>query len=501
MKYSVIIRRCPDRMRAAFIAKHIADWSGCRYKNAWEALMSKSVCIRKEADENEAYALRKQFEDFGAKVHIIPAAQVGHSDAPSDREGKRGGALTGSAPMPEATPERMSEAEPSPAVKTARMGEPKRAQAVDTSASGAMEKATAQMGGRGLVRSGSYEEEEEEQGRLLTDQEYAEQMRRRTDIFFVEEDSRLRNLEVVCVVLGLVLGVWLSTREIIDTPPDFFEKLDEREVTFAPDVPLPPEEPEPEPEPPKPPERQEPVSAGRRVIKPSKSQGLGERTSGGGDPRERVTREGFLGIVAGHIKGKAIASADPFGKGGVTDGIDAMLSGMGGLKDGADGGSGRKGIAGIGFGKGYNSGIGGGSGGVDDLLAGLMPGDPAASLGLRTKGPRERKINIPGVPTGGALVGGRSKASIMRVVMQNLAALRHAYNKRLREKPGLKGKVTVKFAIDEFGNVIFCEVIDSTLEDDQFRTLVVSRVKRWVFDEIDKPGDVTEVVYPFVFSQ
>ena len=26
----------------------------------------------------------------------------------------------------------------------------------------------------------------------------------------------------------------------------------------------------------------------------------------------------------------------------------------------------------------------------------------------------------------------------MRVVMQNLAALRYAYNKRLREKPGLK---------------------------------------------------------------
>ena len=51
----------------------------------------------------------------------------------------------------------------------------------------------------------------------------------------------------------------------------------------------------------------------------------------------------------------------------------------------------------------------------------------------------------------------------MRVVMQNIAALRYAYNKRLREKPGLKGKITCKFAIDEFGKVIFCEALESTI--------------------------------------
>jgi TonB family protein len=89
----------------------------------------------------------------------------------------------------------------------------------------------------------------------------------------------------------------------------------------------------------------------------------------------------------------------------------------------------------------------------------------------------------------------------MRVVMQNLAALRYAYNKRLREKPGLNGKVTVKFAIDEFGKVIFCEAVESTIGDPVFEEVVVSKIKRWVFEKIDKPGDVTEVIYPFVFSQ
>ena len=89
----------------------------------------------------------------------------------------------------------------------------------------------------------------------------------------------------------------------------------------------------------------------------------------------------------------------------------------------------------------------------------------------------------------------------MRVVNQNLAALRYAYNKRLREKPGLRGKITCKFAIDEFGKVIYCEVIESTMEDSQLEADIVDKIKRWVFDKVDKPGDVTEIVYPFVFSQ
>jgi hypothetical protein len=89
----------------------------------------------------------------------------------------------------------------------------------------------------------------------------------------------------------------------------------------------------------------------------------------------------------------------------------------------------------------------------------------------------------------------------MRVVMQNLAALRYAYNKRLREKPGLKGKITCKFAIDEFGKVIFCEVVNSDMDDSTLEKDIVDKIKRWVFEKIDKPGDVTEVVYPFAFSQ
>jgi len=41
----------------------------------------------------------------------------------------------------------------------------------------------------------------------------------------------------------------------------------------------------------------------------------------------------------------------------------------------------------------------------------------------------------------------------------------------------------------------------STLNDSELEQTVVTRVKSWVFEKIDKPGDVTEVTYPFTFTQ
>ena len=110
-------------------------------------------------------------------------------------------------------------------------------------------------------------------------------------------------------------------------------------------------------------------------------------------------------------------------------------------------------------------------------------------------------MKAPSGASGAGLSGGRSRANIMRVVRQNLAALRYAFNQRLREKPGMKGKVTVKWAIDEFGNVLFAKVTSSTVNDAAFEQTVVKKIKLWKFGKIDKPGDVTEVTYPFVFTQ
>lgn len=82
-------------------------------------------------------------------------------------------------------------------------------------------------------------------------------------------------------------------------------------------------------------------------------------------------------------------------------------------------------------------------------------------------------------------------------ILRNLPLV---FNKRLLERPSIGGKITVKFAIDEFGKVIFCEVIETTIKDPWLENKMDELIKNWQCGKIDKPGDVTEVVYPFIFS-
>jgi len=431
--YKVLINRCADPNRAQLIAEEIARWSGSTPDVVKNAVMQKPVCIRREASADEAMQLKQQFEAVGAQIQIVPL----NGAPPLDVEGSQASAMTGS----------------------------------DTQAWD--------------------EDEDMEPGRLRSDEEYAQMLRSRPDIFKVEKETKVRNIQIVCIIIGLLLGSYITwILEIPEIATDFIEKLPEERAIKLTEMTKIEEEIE----------KQKPIEeTEKKELKPAKAKGSGGNTGGGGDPRARVVKRGVLGIISGKVKGKSVASADIFGKGGFASNIDAVISGVGGLTTGADGGSGRKGATGIGYGVGYGSGYGGGSSsGVSDLLGSLMGGD-GGSVELKKRGTLE--ISESKFIGGAALTGGRSKASIARVVMQNIASLRYAYNKRLREKPGLKGKITVKFAIDEFGKVIFCEVVNSNMNDSELENTVVSKIRRWAFGKIDKAGDVTEVVYPFSFAQ
>ncbi len=442
MKYKVLIQKCSDPQRANRIAEEIARWSGSTVDVVLNVITQKPVCIRKEADEAEARKLQEQFGAVGATVELVPLGQT-----------------QGAAPVAP----------------------------VASAASVAASQAAPRKAGN------DDDDEDDEPSRVLSEAEYAEVLKNRGDIFRTEKQNALRNTELICMILAILVGIYFSTREIVEIATDFFEKVPEERVAK-----LVKEEVDATLDKKKE-EKKEEIKSDKKKLTPKKSTGKGGMQGGGGDPRARVTQKGVLGIISGQIKGKSVASADIFGKGGFATDIDAILSGVGGLKSGGSGGVGRKGVAGIGYGAGYGSGFGGsGAGGIDDLIGGLMGGD-GGGLNLKKRG--SLKISAPEFLKGGALTGGRSKASIMRVVMQNLAALRYAYNKRLRDKPGLNGKITCKFAIDEFGKVIFCQVVESTMGDSELESLIAAKIKLWKFEKIDKPGDVTEVVYPFVFSQ
>ncbi|MDR2694634.1 MAG: AgmX/PglI C-terminal domain-containing protein [Chitinispirillales bacterium] len=126
---------------------------------------------------------------------------------------------------------------------------------------------------------------------------------------------------------------------------------------------------------------------------------------------------------------------------------------------------------------------------VDDLLA---------SVG----GQSERIVTMPGFQTGerGSLAGGRTREGVQHVFERNMPGIRYRYNRRLREKPGLKGEFTLNFAIDEFGRVIYAQTEASTMNDTALENNIANLIKMWYFEKIDKPGDVTEVKCPLFFN-
>ncbi len=95
----------------------------------------------------------------------------------------------------------------------------------------------------------------------------------------------------------------------------------------------------------------------------------------------------------------------------------------------------------------------------------------------------------------------RSKANIMRTVMTNLQNLRYAYNRRLKQVPGIFGKITIKFSVDKYGDVSSCDLVKSTVKDEKLTNTILNKVSSWKFANIEIVETPTEVTYPFVFSQ
>ncbi len=442
MSFQVILKRCANEQVAQRVTQEVAAMSGAPAEQILGAVTTKSISIGKDFSEEKAIELKAKFEAFGAEVTVknLSVAPVAAAAA---------------------------------------------------STAGTAKAATAASKSPLMNQYEDDDDEEDDEGRLLSEDEYVKMLNERADIFDAERDKKLRAIIPFCLIMGVVFAVALINANFREIDTDFKNTLRESQVSIAEDVDLsePLDEDKEE-------EVVEQIEQQKEELRPS--QGSGGETGGGGDPTAHVTRQGVLGIISGAITGQSAASSSADALGGYASGIDAVLQGVGGLTAGGGDGSGRESTAGIGFGSGVGSGFGGNSGGVNDLLGSLMGG---GGSNLALDKPREVAVRQPTGSSGAGMTGGRSRANIMRVVRQNTSSLQYAYTRRLANTPGLRGKITVKWAIDEFGKVLFCQVVSSTINDPQLEAEVVNKIKRWAFGRINKPGDVTEVVYPFVFNQ
>jgi hypothetical protein len=94
----------------------------------------------------------------------------------------------------------------------------------------------------------------------------------------------------------------------------------------------------------------------------------------------------------------------------------------------------------------------------------------------------------------------RLKEEIQCQVMKNVEQLKKYYNNYQKKAGTFSGIITVVFAIDEFGKVIHSSAIKSTTNKVIFDKEIARIISKWKFCRINKPGDVTEVTYPFSFS-
>jgi hypothetical protein len=94
---------------------------------------------------------------------------------------------------------------------------------------------------------------------------------------------------------------------------------------------------------------------------------------------------------------------------------------------------------------------------------------------------------------------GLAQAAIKQVVMRHVAEVRACYERELKHRPGLEGRVVVGFSIGLDGRVGDLEVEETLPDDDAVADCVATRVKTWRFP---KPtgGEPIEVRYPFVFT-
>lgn len=88
--------------------------------------------------------------------------------------------------------------------------------------------------------------------------------------------------------------------------------------------------------------------------------------------------------------------------------------------------------------------------------------------------------------------------SVSRVVSRRQRAIKNCYEKRLKVNNKLKGKVKIRFTIEQSGRVRKASVAQNTTGDPAVGSCIVSQIKRWRFPKPDG-GSVT-VAFPFVFT-
>jgi Ca-activated chloride channel family protein len=211
--------------------------------------------------------------------------------------------------------------------------------------------------------------------------------------------------------------------------------------------------------------------------------------------REEVTRLALrFGLVSDYTSFVAVDEEGPAGTRGLVPGASANV--------GTGGGSGY----GYGFGAmaARSVGVGGGGSaygsiGLGDLgSVGRGMGAPSVRYPMALSGSVQA---APMVAAAASVVTGTLNAEAIRaVVRRNIAQLRTAYERALRARPDVRGRVVVRFVIGQDGRVLGAEVTQNTTGEDSLGTDLAAAVRTWLFPSLPPESGTVIVSYPFQFE-
>ena len=188
---------------------------------------------------------------------------------------------------------------------------------------------------------------------------------------------------------------------------------------------------------------------------------------------------GISHIAAGVPSNAGVTTTGSLESGSVK-GVLSAIKGIASLGGGGGSLNGGKGVGTQGVGNGNGLGVGGGNGRGQGQGAGFGNG-------------------VSFQPGGSMVRGGLERSEVEAVITENISQIRFCYNRGLRSRPNLQGKVTSNFTIGSAGEVKVARIKDSSLGEAEVENCISEKIASWKFPQPRGGGEVV-VSYPFLLK-
>lgn len=302
------------------------------------------------------------------------------------------------------------------------------------------------------------------------------------------EDRIFVFIAVVCVVLSLVLGFYLTTLEVPEKTRTQRNVVPERVAKFIADKPKPkppkvePPKPKPKPPEPKPEPKKEPEKV--KVVKDRPKPKPKQLTKEQKKARDKASQSGLMAhlkelndlVETSDVSAQVQASIKKSAGGKESAGLSAEVLTANATK---------------------------GSGGVDSkrfaTKAGTseLSGAELATARAALEATAGEFTDVKGGDGGGGDGLIRSEEEITLVFDRHKSSLQSLYNRARRSNPGLKGKLVLEITILPDGTVSNVKVLNSELGDQKLISRLLARIRNFQFGARDVA--VATVSYPIEF--